>query len=61
MADTEADAAEESRVNVELANQLSLRLDSSRRASERLLGIFQVLCRCCSTEWVGLDHCDREG
>ena len=40
--DIEADAAEESRVNIELAGQLSTRLDASRRASERLLGTFQV-------------------
>ena len=42
VADTEADAAEESRINVELASQLATRLDASRRASERLLGIFQA-------------------
>lgn len=38
----EADAEEESKINSQLAHLVCLRLDSSRKAVERLLGILQV-------------------
>ena len=41
-----ADAAEESRVNTDLASLLCARLDASRRATERLLGVLQVRACC---------------
>ena len=38
----EADAEEESRINSQLAQLVCLRLDASRKAVERLLGILQA-------------------
>lgn len=38
----EADADEESKINAQLAHLICLRLDSARKAAERLLGILQV-------------------
>ena len=38
-------------MNVELAGQLSTRLDAARRASERLLGTFQVALLACTSPW----------
>ncbi|KAK9795234.1 hypothetical protein WJX73_009300 [Symbiochloris irregularis] len=40
-----ADATEESRINAELAAQLTLRMQASRRALERLLGILQAMAK----------------
>lgn len=49
MGATVADAAEESRVNADLATLLCARLQASKRATERLLGVLQVCLRpCCS-------------
>lgn len=38
----EADAEEESKINAQLAQLVCMRLEASRRAVERMLGVLQV-------------------